>query len=51
MTNILKLITEKKSIDDGWSCIFPKQKDRNLHNKKYQETYENRRHVLSTLYI
>ena len=43
-------MTEKKIDDDG-SGVFPKHKDRKLYNAKYQETYGNRRNVLSTLNI
>ena len=32
----------KKDRDDDGSGIFPKQKDRNIYNTKYQKNYSNR---------
>ena len=41
----------KKGIDDNVSGIFPKNMDINPYNKKYQETYGNKSHVVSAPYI
>ena len=42
---------DRKNIDDYGSGIFPKHKYRKLYNEKYQETYGNKRHVVSAPYI
>ena len=39
---------DTKNIDDDESSVFPKQRDRNPYNAKYQVAYGDILHVLST---
>ena len=36
---------DRINIDDDGSSIFPYQKERNIYNTKYKETYGNRRYL------